>query len=164
MAPDGKRIGLSSIHPQPRKHHLLLNNSFSNLDHWISQTLKLFYFCGAYMYPCNTDHSTTELSHPGNRDLFYNTVWGLSNNFPLRPRIQFLVLTSVTGLHHKAQFTRRITKAVPVPLPSSGMRTRRKETSVRLWSSAHKSQVCRCLELEDGIGQDWWYHTDVNNR
>ena len=152
MAPAGKRIGLFSVHHQPTKHPLLLNNSFSNLEPRLSQKWKLVYFCGAYVYPCDIDPSTTVLSHPGNRDLFYNTVWSPPNNFPPKPMIRFLVLFSVTGLHHEAQFTRGMAKAVPASLPSSGMRTRRKGSGAGIWSSDHKSQACRCLELERGIG------------
>lgn len=165
MASVRKTIRLSPIRNPPMKHHLSLNNSFSNLEHWISQKLRPFYFCGAYMHPCNT-HIIQWLSCPTlETEICFITQSGACpNNFPLRPMIQFLVLTSVTGLHHKAQFTREITKTVPAPLPSLAMRTRRKENSVRIWSSAHEPQACRCLELSSGISQDWWYHTDVNNR
>jgi hypothetical protein len=67
--------------------------------------------------------------------------------------IQFLVLTSVTGMYHKAQFTRGITKAVPAPLPSSAMRTRGKENSVRIWSSAHELQPADVWNLPVGLAK-----------
>lgn len=68
-----------------------------------------------------------QVSHPGNKDLFHNTAWGLSSNFPLRPVTLFPMLTSVTRLHSEAQSVRGPTKAVSTATPSPEMKTRRKK-------------------------------------
>lgn len=68
-----------------------------------------------------------QASHPGNNGLFPNTVWGLSSSFLLRPATLFPRLTSVTCRHYKAQFTRGTSKAGSTPMPSPGIKTRRKK-------------------------------------
>lgn len=159
----GKLLGFLQWSSHPQDSTPFLNNSFLNLEYWAFQKLKMFYFCHSYLQPHNIDHSTAVL--PWKQGLFHNTIWGLSNSFPLRPMTHFQGLTSVTGLHHRAQFTRGNTKAVSIPAPSLGMIIRMKRTVQRSRRLAHRFQTSRCLELPSGTGQnDCWFHTDVDNR
>lgn len=164
MAPSGIRIGLFSGHHQPTKHPLLLNNSFSNLEPWLFQKLKLFYFCGAYMYPCDTDPSATVLSHPGNRDLFYDTVWSPPNNFPPKPMIRFLVLFLSNRSAPRGSVYKRSGQGcacIPVKLRDENQKEGKWCGDLEICSQITSLQMFGTWAWD---WLDWWDHTDVNNR
>ena len=134
----------------PRDSLSSLHNSLLKSEPWLSQKLKMFYFC-----PLIWNHVLQVIQqglHPGNKGLFPNIVWGLSSNVPLRPLTLFPRLTSVTHRHHKAQFTKGTSKVGSTPKDEN---QRDKKVVVQgSRSSGPKFPASRCLELSPWNGCD----------
>ena len=106
----------------PRDSLSSILNSLLKSKPWLSQKLKMFYFC-----PLICNHVLQVIQqglHPGNKGLFPNIIWGLSSNVPLRPLTLFPKLTSVTHQRYKAQFIEGTSKVGSTPTPSQRMKTR----------------------------------------
>ena len=136
----------------PRDSLSSLHNSLLKSEPWLSQKLKMFYFC-----PLIWNHVLQVIQqglHPGNKGLFPNIVWGLSSNVPLRPLTLFPRLTSVTHRHHKAQFTKGTSKVGSTPKDEN---QRDKKVVVQgSRSSGPKFPASRCLELSPWNGAPLW--------